>query len=672
MHVNPEEVRGLSSLRGAVTINPETGLPEAFPWLPILIGAGIGGFGSAVTGGDPLKGAAMGALGGFMPTALGGLAGLSPGLTAAWGQLGSIGQGMLSGAAMGGIRSLFGNRDNPLRDMLFGAAMGGMGGAMFPETVEAAGLEGVELGQAGRESISNIFKGVPASPMITPGRGGYIPGEPPNFNLGASQAVSQVAPSALTDITGAGGYIPRSIDGAGNVPQYFSRPEAIVSQASRQAAPQMYVPRPADVISGGVGDFRLGGGEAQDFGYNFQTGTPSTIDVSQAERDLVTSDAFTAGVGPSIDPPSESLWDKFNKLEPWKQAGMIGGAGFLGLAGLEGQPLQAEIPGLRTAAAIPELDPFTPRTPIGGRGVEFYERTIGEGRTPEEARYFEEEEIDEEDVNVAKEGGIVSLQSGGGAGSSRTGSGGLWNPSPMGLHPAPPGMTYVPGQTPMHGPVLRKTSEVGGAYASGAGYGSATGPTLVKGASVNQYGQLVSPDWERAGDTGAATAAPEPFKFPDVTPFQSSLPSFNLEDRLARITGQPQAALPQQTTLPQQATLPSIPITDTQGASAMENLLSRFQQTAQVDPIAGLVASEVGVKHGGIPELANGGIFEGHVQGRGDGMADQIPFRVMPQTPQDIPKAPDMAVLSTDEYVFPADAVSMIGNGSSNAGKDTG
>jgi len=137
---------------------------------------------------------------------------------------------------------------------------------------------------------------------------------------------------------------------------------------------------------------------------------------------------------------------------------------------------------------------------------------------------------------------------------------------------------------------------------------------------------------------------------------------------LASITGQPQAALPQQTTLPQQATLPSIPITDTQGASAMENLLSRFQQTAQVDPIAGLVASQVGVKQGGIPKLANGGIFTGHVQGVGDGMSDQIPFRVVPRTPEDIPKAPDMAVLSTDEYVFPADAVSMLGNGSSDAG----
>jgi hypothetical protein len=76
-------------------------------------------------------------------------------------------------------------------------------------------------------------------------------------------------------------------------------------------------------------------------------------------------------------------------------------------------------------------------------------------------------------------------------------------------------------------------------------------------------------------------------------------------------------------------------------------------------------------KEGGLVNLAIGGVpnvFAGHVQGVGDGMSDQIPFRVVPRTPEDIPKAPDMAVLSTDEYVFPADAVSMLGNGSSDAG----
>ena len=53
--------------------------------------------------------------------------------------------------------------------------------------------------------------------------------------------------------------------------------------------------------------------------------------------------------------------------------------------------------------------------------------------------------------------------------------------------------------------------------------------------------------------------------------------------------------------------------------------------------------------------------FEGQVIGKGDGQSDQILFEVEG-------KNPDMALLSRDEYVLPADAVAMLGNGSSNAG----
>ena len=58
-----------------------------------------------------------------------------------------------------------------------------------------------------------------------------------------------------------------------------------------------------------------------------------------------------------------------------------------------------------------------------------------------------------------------------------------------------------------------------------------------------------------------------------------------------------------------------------------------------------------------------GEYFEGQVEGKGDGMSDEIPFRVEGGNP-------DFALLSTDEYVIPADVVSMLGNGSSDAGAD--
>ena len=53
--------------------------------------------------------------------------------------------------------------------------------------------------------------------------------------------------------------------------------------------------------------------------------------------------------------------------------------------------------------------------------------------------------------------------------------------------------------------------------------------------------------------------------------------------------------------------------------------------------------------------------FEGRVEGRGDGMSDQIPFNIEGKQP---------ALLSRDEYVIPADVVAMVGDGSSNAGAD--
>ena len=56
-----------------------------------------------------------------------------------------------------------------------------------------------------------------------------------------------------------------------------------------------------------------------------------------------------------------------------------------------------------------------------------------------------------------------------------------------------------------------------------------------------------------------------------------------------------------------------------------------------------------------------GEYFEGQVEGKGDGMSDEIPFRVKGGNP-------DFALLSKDEYVIPADVVSMLGNGSSDGG----
>ena len=213
--------------------------------------------------------------------------------------------------------------------------------------------------------------------------------------------------------------------------------------------------------------------------------------------------------------------------------------------------------------------------------------------------------------------------------------------------------------------------------------------------------------------------APQPFTFDNKDPFATRISNFNAQDALSRIAG---PSIPVTTnTIPANIPVPPPaldPVALNAGQGALADLLNRASQSSfadvggiqealeqpsviqnntggllsilsnrdqrnKFDPIAA-VSPIYAFKEGKYPEyymplkmiqgLATGGgfatgyEFAGHVQGVGDGMSDQIPFRVVPQTPQDIPNAPDMAVLSTDEYVFPADAVAMLGNGSSDAG----
>lgn len=63
MHINPQELSGLQSLLGPVTVNPDTGNPEAFAWVPFFLAAAAGtGIGGAIGGEDgALKGLMIGA-----------------------------------------------------------------------------------------------------------------------------------------------------------------------------------------------------------------------------------------------------------------------------------------------------------------------------------------------------------------------------------------------------------------------------------------------------------------------------------------------------------------------------------------------------------------------------------------------------------------------------------
>jgi hypothetical protein len=74
-----------------------------------------------------------------------------------------------------------------------------------------------------------------------------------------------------------------------------------------------------------------------------------------------------------------------------------------------------------------------------------------------------------------------------------------------------------------------------------------------------------------------------------------------------------------------------------------------------------------------IGSARGGNVFEGQVHTTGDGMSDDRRFDIVETNPTGfgpLVKTDTDAVIARDEYVWPADAVAMLGNGSSNAGAD--
>jgi hypothetical protein len=71
------------------------------------------------------------------------------------------------------------------------------------------------------------------------------------------------------------------------------------------------------------------------------------------------------------------------------------------------------------------------------------------------------------------------------------------------------------------------------------------------------------------------------------------------------------------------------------------------------------VAQERGMARGGIASLAKGGLPPRYLRGGGDGMSDSIRANI---------DGKQEARLADGEFVIPADVVSHLGNGSSNAG----
>ena len=169
-----------------------------------------------------------------------------------------------------------------------------------------------------------------------------------------------------------------------------------------------------------------------------------------------------------------------------------------------------------------------------------------------------------------------------------------------------------------------------------------------------------------------------------------SIPELMLLRRMGQLTVNPRTGLPEAFNLEDAFTgLSSLMNQDLSGRQAMQELMNFgrnkiaeynadeesmiLEDMTPTQPMQQPMPQDTGMfNEGGLLALLKGGsqpksnnrYFEGMVDGKGDGMSDEVAFKV-----EGDPKIKN-ALLSRDEYVIAADVVSALGNGSSDAGAE--
>jgi hypothetical protein len=176
VHMTPREVQGLQALAkakgGTLTINPETGLPEAGfldQILPVVAMAAATYF-TAGAAAPALASALSGtAFAGASGAIAGGLAGAGVGAIGAGLQGGDVGKGALYGGLGGAITGGMGGYDN-----VYGAAA-----TASPEAAANQAL------MKAPTDVSDVYSGLAGNPTVPPGT---VPTPTPNLPPGVTQA----------------------------------------------------------------------------------------------------------------------------------------------------------------------------------------------------------------------------------------------------------------------------------------------------------------------------------------------------------------------------------------------------------------------------------------------------------------------------------------------------
>ncbi len=266
-HINPREAEMLRRMGGAGTVNPNTGLREyksgggilgailpialnfIAPGLGAAIGgalgatgaaatmlgsAVIGGVSSAITGGDPLKGAIMGGLGSGLGSAVGSTASNTLGLN-----LGSTAQNVLGGALVGGAAGALtgqgfgqGALQGAVGSGLSQIAGGMSGPSAFQQGLSAAGRTAGQALTAGYDpksaaimgGLSGLASGVQTAlrPSTTSSSTGLKPSDKVVEGLKVKPGVGAEMPRIGTTnyMTGEQGLVP------GRAPQLYGAGDA--------------------------------------------------------------------------------------------------------------------------------------------------------------------------------------------------------------------------------------------------------------------------------------------------------------------------------------------------------------------------------------------------------------------------------------------------------------
>ena len=296
MHVNPQELRGLSSLLGPATINPDTGLPEAFAWWLPLIGAAIGG----ITSGS-WKGAALGGLAGlggaFMMPAAGAITPAAQAAQAA-ALSGQGGTALTQGALAAQLANPALATGLAPAGTMFGAAaptyagsLAGVGGSLVPAATHAGILSGA------------------TAPITAAGQG--LTAGTPGFNiqnwgnLAQATRAAQGLPSTASQV----GAFPQ---GAAQGASFLSGPAPTTQLAGTVPKQTNWLQQVLKSITGSGGDTAIEGG---------------------AEKDLLEATAKDTAKESGFLP-----WWK--SLNPVQQG--LGVAGISSLAGLAASPKQTD------------------------------------------------------------------------------------------------------------------------------------------------------------------------------------------------------------------------------------------------------------------------------------------------------------------------------------------